>query len=111
MPKRKLTGLTRRAAVRLACNVALTLGAACLALALILMGTPPTTPEAFYTELPGVDLSALPQEKRAILLKQLNRQRCSCDCGRSVAGCRNYHGSCSLSLAAAKGAVEAAQKR
>ena len=111
MPKRKLTMLTRGAAVRLAFQLALLLGATSLVLALILMGTPPTKPEAFYTELPGVDLSGLPPEKKATLLKQLNRQRCTCDCGRTVASCRNNHGSCSLSLAAAREAVEAARKR
>lgn len=111
MPKRQLTGLTRRAAVRLALNVALLLGAMCVALALILTGTPATKPELFYTELPGVDLTGLTPEKKAALLKQLNRQRCTCDCTRSVASCRNNHGSCSLSLAAARQAVEAVRKQ
>ena len=111
MPKRKLAVLARGAAIQLAFNIALLLGVTSLVLALILMGTPPAKPEAFYTELPGVDLSGLPPEKKAAMLKQLNRQRCTCDCGRTVASCRNNHGSCSLSLAAAREAVEAARKR
>jgi hypothetical protein len=111
MPKRNLAALTRGAAIHLAFNVALILCATSLVLALILTDTPPTKPEAFYTDLPGVDLTRLPPEKKAALLKQLNRQRCTCDCGRSVASCRNNHGSCSLSLAAAREAVEAARKR
>jgi hypothetical protein len=111
MPKRKVTGLTRGAAVRLALNVALLLGATCLALALISTGTPPAKPDPFYAELPGADLAGLPPERKATMLKHLNRQRCTCGCGRSVASCRNNHGSCSLSLAAAREAVESARKQ
>ena len=110
MPKRKLAVLTRGAAIQLAFNIALLLGVTSLVLALILMGTPPAKPEAFYTELPGVDLSGLPPEKKAAMLKQLNRQRCTCDCMRTLASCRNHHG-CSLSLVAARQAVEAARKK
>jgi hypothetical protein len=106
MPKREFTAITRGAAIRLALKIGLLLGATCLALALILTGTPPTKPEPFYTDLPGVDLSGLSPEKKAALLKQLNLRRCTCDCGRSVASCRNNHGSCNLSLGAAREAVE-----
>ena len=111
MPKRIATGLTRAAAIRLSFHLALLLGAAYLALALISTGTPPTKPEPFYAELPGADLADLPPEKKATLLKHLNRQRCTCNCGRSVASCRNNHGSCSLSLAAAREATESARKQ
>ena len=69
----------------------------------------PQAAEPFYTELPGVDLSGMPAARKEAVLKQLNRQRCPCDCMRSVASCRNSHG-CSLSLAAARRAVEAAAK-
>jgi hypothetical protein len=77
---------------------------------LILSATPSDEPEPFYTELPGVDLTGIPPAEKAALLKRLNRQRCSCDCTRSVASCRNHHSSCSLSIAAAKEAAEAAKK-
>jgi hypothetical protein len=72
----------------------------------------PRSPEAepFYTNLPGVDLSGIPPAKLQALLKRLNVQRCTCDCGRSVASCRNNHSSCTNSLAAARAAVEAAKK-
>src|ERR1035437_2840131 len=65
--------------------------------------------DAFYTELPDVDLSGVPPAKLQALLKRLNVQRCTCDCGRSVASCRNHHRSCTNSLAAAREAVEAAR--
>ena len=65
--------------------------------------------EAFYTELPDVDLSGVPPAKLQALLKRLNVQRCTCDCGRSVASCRNHHRSCTNSLAAAREAAAAAR--
>jgi len=111
MPKREIAGLTRAAAIRLACSVALLLAATCIALSVTTWkGTAPGKPEPFYTELPGVDLTGLPPEKKAALLRRLNRQWCICDCTRTVASCRNNHGSCSLSLAAAREAVEAAKR-
>jgi hypothetical protein len=66
--------------------------------------------EPFYKGIPRVELTGLSPEKTAALLKQLNRQRCTCDCVRTIASCRNNHSSCSLSLAAARGTVEAAKK-
>ena len=66
--------------------------------------------EPFYTELPGVDLSGIPAPAREALLKRLNVQRCPCECGRTVASCRNHHGSCSESLAIARAAAAAAKK-
>lgn len=111
MPSRKLAKLTRGAAIRLALNVAIVLGVTCIVLYLtVWTGIPPDKPEPFYTEIPGVDLTGLSPERKAVLLKQLNRQRCTCDCTRTVASCRNNHRSCSLSLAAAREAVEAAKK-
>src|ERR1035437_8437436 len=65
--------------------------------------------EPFYTELPDVDLSGVPPAKLQVLLKRLNVQRCTCECGRSVASCRNNHRSCTNSLAAAREAAAAAK--
>lgn len=98
---------TDRAGVQLVIYLAPLLCVVCLALALILSATPSAEPEPFYTELPGVDLSGIPPAEKAALLARLNRQRCTCDCTRSVASCRNKHASCSLSLAAAKEAAHA----
>jgi hypothetical protein len=102
--------LTRTAAIRLIFSLAVVLGGSCLLLQYtVWRGGKPEPPEAFYAELPGVDLSGLPPARKAALLKRLNAQRCPCDCMRTVASCRNTHG-CSLSLVAARAAVEAARK-
>jgi len=66
--------------------------------------------EPFYAILPDVDLSGIPPAKLQALLKRLNVQRCTCDCGRSVASCRNNHRSCTNSLTAAREAVAAARE-
>ena len=109
MHKRQMAGLTRAAAIQLSLSAAILLVAA-IAPLIILTGTPPAEPEPFYTQLPGVEFAGLPPEKEAAMVKQLNRQRCPCDCTRTVASCRNNHGSCSFSLAAAREAGEAAKR-
>jgi hypothetical protein len=109
MPNEEIAKLSRAAAIRLALSVAFVLVATCAALWLT-TGTSPAKPEPYYTQLPGVDLTGLPPETKAALLKKLNRQACTCDCTRTVASCRNNHGSCSSSLAAAREAVEAARR-
>ena len=112
MPKRDLGRLSRAAAIRLALNVVFVLGFCCLFLwQTVWTRTPPAKPEPFYTELPGVNLTRLPPEKKEALLKRLNRQRCPCDCMRTVASCRNHHGSCSMSLVEARQPLEEALKR
>jgi hypothetical protein len=111
MPKRDLARLSRSAAVPLFLSVALVLGVCCLFLwQTVWTGTRPAKAEPFYTELPGVDITVLPPEKGEALLKLLNRQRCPCDCMRTVASCRIHHGSCSMSLVEARQAVEEARK-
>ena len=95
---------------RLIFSLAVIVGTSCLVLGPTVWRHSPDAAEPFYTELPGIDLSGLPADRKAAVLKQLNKQRCPCDCMRSVASCRNTHG-CSLSLAAARRAVEAAGKR
>jgi len=111
MRKREMARMTRSAAIRLALSLAAILGGSCLILeSTVWKNSKPEAPEPFYTELPGVDLSGLPADRKEALLKRLNVQRCPCDCGRTIASCRNHHGSCSLSLAVAREAVEAARK-
>jgi hypothetical protein len=67
-------------------------------------------PGKFYAALPDVDVSGVPPATVPALLKKLNVERCTCGCGRTVAGCRNEHGSCELSKATARAAVMAAKK-
>lgn len=95
---------------RLMFSLAVILGASCLLLESTVWKHGKSEPEPFYTELPGVNLSGLTPKQKEAVLKQLNRQRCPCDCMLSVAKCRNTHG-CSLSLEAARRAVEAARKK
>lgn len=71
----------------------------------------PVAPEPFYTTLPNVNMQHLPPPKAAAVLKTLNVRRCHCGCMRSVASCRNHHGSCTESIVAAQGEVDAAGKR
>ena len=94
--------------------------ALCVALLLVVCGTllkstvwnelKHARPERFDATLPGVDLTGLTPESARILVRKLNLQRCRCDCGRTVASCRNNHRSCTMSLMDARAAVEAARK-
>ena len=57
-------------------------------------------------KIPGIDLSALPPEKRAKVLETLNSEHCSCGCGLTVAQCRVDDPSCTVSLPLAQQLVE-----
>jgi len=48
---------------------------------------------------PGVDLSALSPEQRAVALKKFNAEGCTCGCKMTLAQCRIYDAGCSISLA------------
>ena len=94
---------TRGAALWLALCAAPIFGFTVLMLAVTVWNQPPESQEpAFYSELPGVDLTGVTDDERVTLLKRLNVQRCPCGCMRTVAGCRNRHSSCSLSLGEAR---------
>ena len=115
---------------RLMFSLAVILGASCLLLESTVWKHGKSEPEPFYTDLADAELRLRDAASKKILLevsllraiearnalsldtvlKQLNRQRCPCDCMLSVAKCRNTHG-CSLSLEAARRAVEAARKK
>jgi hypothetical protein len=111
MPKRHTPPLARAAAIRLIFSLALVLAGSCVLLeATLWKNIRPEPPEPFYTELPGVDLSGLPPATKEALLKRLNAQHCPCDCMRTIASCRNHHGSCSMSLALAREAVRQARR-
>ena len=49
-------------------------------------------------EVRGVDASALSQERRELLLRFANAERCTCGCGYTLAACRSYDLTCPVSL-------------
>ena len=109
--KNELPRISRAAAIRVTLSVALVLGATCLVLqSTVWHDTEPAEADQYYTELPGVDLGGLQPAEKEALLKRLNKQHCPCDCLRTIASCRNRHTSCTMSLAIARQAVEAAKK-
>ena len=52
----------------------------------------------FFSDLPDVDLSVLQPNTRDMLLRQANLQKCDCNCGLTLACCRNRDRSCQTSL-------------
>jgi hypothetical protein len=92
----------RGAAAAVALCAAIIFGFTLLMLGATVWNQRPADEPAFYSTLPGVDLAALSAEQRSALLKRLNAQRCPCGCMRTVAGCRNRHAICELSLAEAR---------
>lgn len=57
-------------------------------------------------KIPGIDLSALPSERRAEVLKALNSEHCTCGCGLTLAQCRLDDPDCSVSLPLAQELVK-----
>lgn len=57
------------------------------------------------TELPGVDLTALPPPQKSAVLKMLREQDCNCGCGLKIAECRAKDPQCSYSRSLANGVV------
>jgi hypothetical protein len=109
--KSGLSRISRAAAIRVTLSVALILGASCLVLqSTVWHNNEPAEADQYYTELPGVDLKGLQPEEKEALLERLNKLHCPCDCLRTIASCRNRHTSCTMSLAIARQAVEAAKK-
>ena len=64
------------------------------------------TNAAQATEIPGVDLSALPPGQKAEALKRLNAEGCTCGCQLTLAQCRVNDSSCEVSLPLASKIVE-----
>jgi hypothetical protein len=71
----------------------------------------PEAPEPFYSTVPGVNMERLPPANVEVVLKKLNLRRCHCGCMRSLASCRNHHGSCAESIVAAQDEVNTAGRR
>jgi thiol-disulfide isomerase/thioredoxin len=57
-------------------------------------------------DVPGVDLSKVPGERRAEVLQALNSENCTCGCGLTVAKCRIEDPNCTTSTPLAKAIVE-----
>jgi hypothetical protein len=109
--KKVFSQISRAAGIRLTLSAALILGASCLVLqSTVWHDNAPAEADRYYAELPGVDLSSLQPAEKEALLKRLNQQHCPCNCLRTIASCRNRHTSCTMSLAIARQAAEAAKK-
>lgn len=57
-------------------------------------------------EVPGVDMSKVPDARRSEVLLALNSESCTCGCGLTVAKCRVEDPTCSISPGIAKTIVE-----
>jgi thiol-disulfide isomerase/thioredoxin len=62
-------------------------------------------------KIPGIDLSALPADRRAEVLQKLNSEHCSCGCGLTIAQCRVDDPGCNVSLPMAKQIVRQIAER
>ena len=59
------------------------------------------------TQLPGVDLSKLTPEQRAVALHKFNAESCNCGCQYTLAQCRIWDRSCDVSKGATTKIIEA----
>lgn len=57
-------------------------------------------------EIPGIDLSKVPDAKRSEVLQALNSENCTCGCGLTVAKCRIDDPSCTVSPEVGKKIVD-----
>jgi thiol-disulfide isomerase/thioredoxin len=57
---------------------------------------------AQVTEIPGIDLTSVPEARRVELIQALNNEKCTCGCDLSVAKCRIDDPACDVSLPIAK---------
>lgn len=56
-----------------------------------------TSKSRWVDELPGVDLAMLSPAKHELFLRFANAERCTCGCGFTLAGCRQYDSTCEIS--------------
>ena len=61
--------------------------------------------QTFYSDIPDVNVAALQPEQRAGLVQELNATKCPCNCGLTLACCRNRDRSCQTSLKVCKDMV------
>ena len=62
--------------------------------------------QQFYDDLPDVNLAALQPEQRASLIQETNGTKCPCNCGLTLASCRNRDRQCQTSLNICKRMVD-----
>lgn len=63
------------------------------------------------TEVPGLDLASLSEAQRALAIKRLNAEECTCGCGQTVAECITSDPSCETSPKLGKQIVADVKKR
>ena len=63
------------------------------------------------TEIPGLDLASLSEAQRAIAIKRLNEEDCTCGCGQTVAECITSDPSCETSPKLGKKIVAEVKKK
>ena len=66
---------------------------------------PANAPSKFKT-LPGFDLSKVTAKQKATILERANKERCTCKCKLTVAGCRHDDSTCGTGKKLAKKIVE-----
>ena len=68
----------------------------------------PAKPKAdkVYKSLPGTDLTKFTAKQKATILERANKERCTCNCKLTVAGCRHDDSSCGTGKKLAKKIVE-----
>ena len=54
----------------------------------------PAKADKVYKALPGIDLTKYTAKQKATILERANKERCTCKCKLTVAGCRNDDSSC-----------------
>jgi len=59
-----------------------------------------------YKSLPGIDLTKFTAKQKTIILERANKERCTCNCKLTVAGCRHDDSSCGTGKKLAKKIVE-----
>ena len=58
-----------------------------------------------YDALPGIDMSRLSDEQRALVIERANKHPCTCGCGHTLAECRHEDPECEYSLPSINGII------
>lgn len=66
----------------------------------------PDKPDKVYKILPGIDLTKFTAKQQVTILERANKERCTCKCKLTVAGCRNDDSSCGTGKKLASKIVE-----
>jgi hypothetical protein len=69
----------------------------------------PNLPRAPRTDVPGLELAALADDKRKAVLERLNTETCTCGCALTLAQCRINDPTCTVSLPIAEDIVKKAK--